>query len=64
MKDTKLENNIRYYNLRKLAEAKRRAETEDKVLEEYDRLGGKFEIAEAEKPKKKAAKKATKKKAG
>lgn len=61
--DTIKIDNIRFYNFRKLAEAKRRAGSEDvkDFLPEYERLAGKYDILEDKKPVKKVVKKTAKK---
>lgn len=59
-------NNIRFYNLRKLAEAEKRAgDNFDEVVKMYEMFGGKFDVVEekVEAPKKPAKKVAPKKNA-
>jgi len=59
-----IENDVRYYNLRKLAEAKRMAGGDDsKVLENYERLAGKYDIMPKKKKTYTKKKTTTKKKA-
>ena len=61
MKDTIKIENIRFYNQRKLEAAKAKVGDNIKdLLAEYDKLAGKWELLEEEKPKKKPMKKAKK----
>lgn len=53
--------NIKFYNFRKLAAAKAKATSLEEVIEEYEKLGGKYEVVEAKKEKKVAPKKNAKK---
>lgn len=56
--DTLIENNVKFYNLRKLAAAKLAAKSgliED-IITEYEKLGGKFDLVITE-PEKKVVKK-------
>lgn len=61
MKDTLVLENIRFYNLTKLRRAQAIAGDDvQAVLEEYKKMAGKYDIIEAEKPKKVAKKRAKK----
>lgn len=59
--DTIIENDVKFYNLRKLAEAKRVGGDDfTAVLAHYEKLAGKYDVLEAEKPAKKVVKKTKK----
>ena len=59
--DTIIENNVKFYNFRKLAEAKKVGGDDfEAVLAHYEKLAGKYDVLEPEKPAKKVTKKTSK----